>query len=221
MRIMVASVLLVGMLSLTGCGSLILRDDDTGWNTAGKVTARVLLAPATIFFSELFIWDTKRCEAGKPSSVSCTRFRQGTYPKFVKTPVERSLFDYLLKQDPNADEEALRYAMWYHREMMKRTPEQREAFKAAENARLDRAFESYLDGYLFESGRQAARPYDYGGSALSPPNNRFQLPPSMTCMQFGGMLNCSGTAPTPFSPSPSMNCMQYGTMGKGGQLSCH
>jgi hypothetical protein len=50
-------------LSLSGCSSLILRDDDTTGQTVAKVTARSLLAPVTLLWSEAFIKKAKEEEA--------------------------------------------------------------------------------------------------------------------------------------------------------------
>jgi hypothetical protein len=51
-RIMVVMLLCVLM---TGCSSLILREDDTAAETAGKVATRSLLVLPTLFQSERFI----------------------------------------------------------------------------------------------------------------------------------------------------------------------
>lgn len=42
-------------VSVVGCSSLILRDDDTTRQTVAKVTTRVVLAPLTLFLSEGYI----------------------------------------------------------------------------------------------------------------------------------------------------------------------
>lgn len=42
-------------VSLVGCSSLIVRDDDTTGQKVGKVTTRVVLAPFTLFLSEYYI----------------------------------------------------------------------------------------------------------------------------------------------------------------------
>ncbi len=47
-------------VSLVGCSSLILREDDTTKQTVAKVTTRVFLAPLTFFFSEAYISRLKR-----------------------------------------------------------------------------------------------------------------------------------------------------------------
>lgn len=50
------------LLSLSGCSSLILRDDDTAAETTGKVVARSLLVLPTFFLSEVAIKKAKRRE---------------------------------------------------------------------------------------------------------------------------------------------------------------
>jgi hypothetical protein len=47
-------------VSLVGCSSLILREDDTTRQTVAKVTTRVFLAPLTLFLSEGYISRLKR-----------------------------------------------------------------------------------------------------------------------------------------------------------------
>lgn len=51
--------LCLSLLVLAGCSGLILREDDSGLETTGKVAARVLLCPMTICFSELAIRDER------------------------------------------------------------------------------------------------------------------------------------------------------------------
>lgn len=46
---------LVGMLLLSGCSGLILRDKDSTGDTVGKVVTRVLLCPLTLCLSEAAI----------------------------------------------------------------------------------------------------------------------------------------------------------------------
>lgn len=52
----------VSLMLLAGCSGLILREDDSGLETTGKGTARVLLCPMTICFSELAIRDEREKE---------------------------------------------------------------------------------------------------------------------------------------------------------------
>ncbi len=52
----------LALLVLGGCSSLILREDDSGLETTGKVVARVLLCPVTICLSELEISETRQRE---------------------------------------------------------------------------------------------------------------------------------------------------------------
>ena len=42
-------------VSVSGCSSLILREDDTTGQTVTKVATRAFLAPLTLFFSEAYI----------------------------------------------------------------------------------------------------------------------------------------------------------------------
>lgn len=51
------------LLALSGCASLILRDDDSGLETTGKVFSRVVLGLATVGVSELGIETAKLQEA--------------------------------------------------------------------------------------------------------------------------------------------------------------
>ena len=50
------------LLLLSGCSGLILREDDSGLETTGKVMSRILLCPVTICFSELAIRDEREKE---------------------------------------------------------------------------------------------------------------------------------------------------------------
>lgn len=55
-------ILCLSFLVLAGCRGLILREDDSGLETTGKVVARVLLCPVTICLSELEISETRQRE---------------------------------------------------------------------------------------------------------------------------------------------------------------
>ena len=57
------SFLALALFAFAGCSDLILRDTDTPEETAGKVTARVLLCPMTLCLSEFDIAMTKAREA--------------------------------------------------------------------------------------------------------------------------------------------------------------
>lgn len=52
-------VVIGATLLLAGCSGLILTDEDSAATTTGKVTARVILLPVTLGFSELFIATAK------------------------------------------------------------------------------------------------------------------------------------------------------------------
>ena len=55
-------LIILGMLLLTGCSGLILRDDDTALQTTGKVASRVLLCPLTLCVSEAAIYGDRQEE---------------------------------------------------------------------------------------------------------------------------------------------------------------
>jgi hypothetical protein len=62
-------------VSLVGCSSLILREDDTTRQRVGKVTTRVFLAPLTLFLSEHYISKLKRTEQrAKQQAEQAVRF---------------------------------------------------------------------------------------------------------------------------------------------------
>jgi len=52
----------ISLMLLAGCNGLILREDDSGLETTGKVAARILLCPMTICLSELDIAETRQRE---------------------------------------------------------------------------------------------------------------------------------------------------------------
>lgn len=54
--------ILACLITLSGCSGLILRDNDSSSETAGKVAARVLLCPATLCISEIGIAEAKQEE---------------------------------------------------------------------------------------------------------------------------------------------------------------
>ena len=87
-------------LTISGCSSLILRDDDTTGQTVAKVAARTILVIPTLIWSEVFIERAKNneaaaamqgaqvmyfgkvCEkegymAGSPENASCILVKQG------------------------------------------------------------------------------------------------------------------------------------------------
>ncbi len=54
--------LCMSLILLAGCSGLILREDDSGLETTGKVVARVLLCPVTVCLSELEISEIEQRE---------------------------------------------------------------------------------------------------------------------------------------------------------------
>jgi len=62
---MKTSCLLFICLSLVGCSSLILRDEDTTGQTVAKVAARTVLLLPTFFQSEVFIEHARRQEESR------------------------------------------------------------------------------------------------------------------------------------------------------------
>ncbi len=62
-------------VSLVGCSSLIVREDDTTKQSVAKVTTRVFLAPLTLFLSERYISKLKRTEQrAKQQAEQAVRF---------------------------------------------------------------------------------------------------------------------------------------------------
>lgn len=81
-------VLVLVLVVTTGCSSLILREDDTTAERTGKVVTRVILAPATLLFSELGIhwaknheaWEAQLAEEARYYAALCEKdgFARGT-----------------------------------------------------------------------------------------------------------------------------------------------
>lgn len=80
----------ISLMLLAGCSGLILREDDSGLETTGKVAARVLLCPMTVCWSEAGIAQARREEE--------QRVHEADYRHWLSTLSPEQPHEYALEQ---------------------------------------------------------------------------------------------------------------------------